>query len=110
MRHGLSNALILSHVMDFNAATAALPYAGAAVCMLPTLGGVGAQDRAFALADELAMLSRRCGLAHWMRDFGGPEDPLPMVAVNAMKQARLLVNNPHPLIEADALALYRQAF
>ena len=36
-------------------------------------------------------------------------DVLPMLAADAMKQTRLLVNNPRPLQEADALAIYREA-
>ena len=108
--HGLSNALMLSHVIRFNAAAAALAYAEVAACVFPALGAVAAQDRAFAFADELAALSRRCGLAHRLRDVGVPEDSLPMMAADAMKQTRLLVNNPRPFTEADALALYRQAF
>lgn len=33
-----------------------------------------------------------------------------MLARDAMKQTRLLDNNPVPVTEADALALYRAAF
>lgn len=33
-----------------------------------------------------------------------------MLAAEAMKQTRLLVNNPRPLLEADALAIYRAAW
>jgi alcohol dehydrogenase class IV len=35
---------------------------------------------------------------------------LPVLASEAMKQQRLLVNNPVPVNEADALALYEQAW
>jgi alcohol dehydrogenase class IV len=33
-----------------------------------------------------------------------------MLAADAMNQTRLLVNNPRPLGEADALAIYRAAW
>lgn len=33
-----------------------------------------------------------------------------MLAADAMKQTRLLANNPVEVTEADALRLYRQAF
>ena len=33
-----------------------------------------------------------------------------MLAADAMKQTRLLVNNPRPLTEADALEIYGQAW
>ncbi len=32
------------------------------------------------------------------------------MAEDAMKQTRLLVNNPRPLTQGDALAIYRQAW
>ncbi|MET1025662.1 MAG: iron-containing alcohol dehydrogenase, partial [Dongiaceae bacterium] len=55
-------------------------------------------------------LSQRCGLQQRLRDVGIPEDAVPMLAQDAMKQTRLLVNNPRPLTEQDALAIYRQAW
>ena len=33
-----------------------------------------------------------------------------MLARDAMNQTRLLVNNPRPVSEADALAIYERAF
>ena len=108
--HGLSNALMLSHVLRFNAVTAADAYSDVAPCVFPHLADVGTQARAGVFADELAGLSARCGLPQRLRDVGIPEDALPMMAADAMQQTRLLVNNPRPLTEADALGLYRQAW
>ncbi len=80
----------------------------------PLLGAraveIGTQARAGAFAEKLAELSRRCGLAQRLRDFDLPADVLPMLADDAMKQTRLLVNNLRPLIRADALSIYEQAW
>jgi hypothetical protein len=38
------------------------------------------------------------------------EEHLPKMAADAMKQTRLLVNNPRPVAETDALAIYRAAW
>ncbi|HUH83570.1 MAG TPA: iron-containing alcohol dehydrogenase [Stellaceae bacterium] len=108
--HGLSNALMLPHVLRFNAATAGMAYAEIAPCAFPELEEVGRQGRAAAFAERLAQLSARCGLAQRLRDVGIPSDALPMLASEAMKQTRLLVNNPRPVAEADALAIYREAW
>ena len=35
---------------------------------------------------------------------------LPRLAADAMLQTRLLVNNPREVLEADALAIYQQAY
>ncbi|NLC02627.1 MAG: iron-containing alcohol dehydrogenase, partial [Pseudomonas formosensis] len=58
----------------------------------------------------LSQLSPRCNLPSRLRDAGVPEDSLEMLARDAMLQQRLLVNNPREVTEADALAIYRQAY
>ena len=108
--HGLSNALVLPHVLRFNAATAPGAYAEIAPLAFPELAAVDAAARATAFAQALADLSRRCGLPQRLRDVGIPEDALPKLAADAMNQTRLLVNNPRALAQADALAIYRAAW
>ncbi len=39
-----------------------------------------------------------------------PRDFLPKLASDAMNQTRLLGNNPRPVTEADALAIYTAAY
>ncbi|GGD21687.1 iron-containing alcohol dehydrogenase [Aureimonas glaciei] len=108
--HGLSNALVLPHVLRFNAGTAAGAYADIAPCVFPDMEAIGRPARAAHFAERMAALSLQCGLPQRLRDVGIPEDFLPRLAADAMKQTRLLVNNPRPLSEQDALALYRAAF
>jgi alcohol dehydrogenase class IV len=108
--HGLSNALVLSHVLRFNAVTAAAAYADVAPCAFPDLANLKPDARADAFADRLAQLAARCGLPGRLRDVGIPADAVPALADDAMRQTRLLVNNPRPLGHADALAIYRAAW
>ncbi len=109
--HGLSNALVLPHVLRFNAPDAAHLYAEIAADCFPGLDAEeGAQGRCAALIEELTKLSARVGLPARLRDVGIGEDALPKMAVDAMKQQRLLVNNPRSLSEGDALAIYRAAW
>jgi alcohol dehydrogenase class IV len=108
--HGLSNALVLSHVLRFNAETAGHLYADIAPIVFPKLAELGTQARGAAFAEELAELTVRCGLSPRLRDVGIPEDALEMMADDAMKQTRLLVNNPRPLTRADAFAIYSAAW
>ncbi|MEZ7813902.1 MAG: iron-containing alcohol dehydrogenase [Paracoccaceae bacterium] len=76
----------------------------------PHLEVVQIQDRAVAFCEALAELSRECRLPQRLSDMNITEDWLPRLARDAMNQGRLLVNNPHPVLEADALAIYRAAF
>ncbi|MNR61459.1 hypothetical protein D3C85_1832180 [compost metagenome] len=52
----------------------------------------------------------RSGAPRRLRDVKVTQESLPLLASDAMKQERLLMNNPVDVREADALALYRQAF
>jgi alcohol dehydrogenase class IV len=108
--HGLSNALVLAHVLRFNVVTAPGVYADIAPHAFPELAAQQGQARAAAFCDALQTLSRRCGLPQRLRDAGVPEEALPRLASDAMNQKRLLVNNPRPLTEADALEIYRRAW
>ena len=108
--HGLSNALVVPHVIRFNAPAAAAVYAEIAADLFPELASVDAPNRADAFAEALAGLAPACNLESRLRDVGIPQEALPTLAADAMKQTRLLVNNPRPLTEADALEIYRQAW
>ncbi|MGI4860731.1 MAG: iron-containing alcohol dehydrogenase [Janthinobacterium lividum] len=108
--HGLSNALVLPHVMRFNLGHANGPYAALAGELFPDLLGRPEAGRASTLIDRLEELSRELGVPQRLRDVGIPEDALPTLAADAMKQTRLLVNNPRTVSEADALAIYQAAY
>lgn len=109
--HGLSNALVLPHVMRFNVPHAETAYADIAVDAFPHLAGerdIKARCRAF--IECLEQLSARLALPQRLRDVGIGEEHLSAMAADAMKQTRLLVNNPRPVREADALAIYKAAW
>jgi len=108
--HGLSNALVLPHVLRFNAVTAHHAYVDLAPHLFPDLASLEGQERVAAFCDRLATLSSDCGLPQTLRDMKITEDWLPKLAKDAMNQTRLLVNNPRPVNEADALAIYTAAF
>ncbi len=108
--HGLSNALVLPHVLRFNAPAAGLIYAEIAADAFPHLAGEEDGVRCAAFIDCLMDLSRKLGLPQRLRDVGIGEQHLAAMAADAMKQTRLLVNNPRPLQETDALGIYRAAW
>lgn len=109
--HGLSNALVLPHVLRFNAPQAAHLYAEIAADAFPHLAAEeGTQGRCAAFIEALADLSARVGLQPRLRDVGIGEEHLAKMAADAMKQTRLLVNNPRDVAETDALAIYRAAW
>ncbi|HQT46790.1 MAG: alcohol dehydrogenase [Acidocella sp. 20-63-7] len=107
--HGLSNALMLGPVLRFNAKAAALLYAELAEVM--DVAGTG--DATARSADFVAYMEKlmdESGAPRRLRDVGVTDNTLSMLAADAMKQTRLLMNNPVDVTEADALALYREAY
>lgn len=109
--HGLSNALVLPHVLRFNAQNAAVAYAEIAADVFPDLpSDESVQQRCASFIGRLEELSAKLGLPPRLRDVGIGEGHLAGMARDAMKQTRLLVNNPRPVTEADAHAIYRAAW
>jgi alcohol dehydrogenase class IV len=108
--HGLSNALVLPHVMRFNASVCADAYATLAPDVFPDLASVQRELRVDEFINRLEALSADLGLEQTLREVGIGESDLSVMAVDAMKQSRLLVNNPREVSEADALAIYQAAF
>lgn len=105
--HGLSNALVLPYVLRFNASMCEPLYAELALDAFPDLEG---RATGAAFADALEGLSARLGLQQRLRDVAIPREALPMMAEDAMRQTRLLVNNPRPLALEDARAIYEAAW
>lgn len=113
--HGLSNALVLPEVLRFNAAEASNgsmeKYARLSPLVFPGLKKIeSAQARCAAFIEALATLSQSLGLQSRLREVGIAKSDLPMLAGEAMKQTRLLVNNPRVVTEADALSIYKAAW
>lgn len=109
--HGLSNALVLKEVMRFNAPVCYAQYAELAPHVFPDLDiSHSAQAVCATFIERLGALSEKTGLAPRLRDHGIGEDALPVMAAAAMKQTRLLVNNPRDVTKSDALAIYRAAW
>ncbi len=108
--HGLSNALVLPHVLRFNAQVAPEAYAALLPHVFPDLPAMSVAEAALQFAESMADLSRACGLEQGLRDMGIAREALPILARDAMNQTRLLVNNPRPVDEAAALKIYEAAW
>ncbi len=108
--HGLSNALMLRHVLQHNSEAARDHYAELAELLAPDCAGQGSQARCAILIDTLDRMIAASGIAPRLRDHGISREDIPILAREAMKQQRLLVNNPCAIDEADAARLYEAAW
>ena len=108
--HGVTNALMLRHVLLHNSEAARELYAELALIVVPDCAEQGSQARAAALIDRLDRLVTESGITTRLRDYGIDLSEAPILAREAMKQTRLLVNNPCEITEADAQRLYEAAW
>jgi len=106
--HGLSNSLVLPHVLRFNAPEAAPLYAELAAIAVPQASG-SAEARTEALVAAMQQTARITGIQTTLQQVGINESDLDRLADDAMLQTRLLGNNPRTLTRADARAIYATA-
>ena len=108
--HGLSNALVLTQVLRFNLPEAETLYAELAPIVDPRTEGLSVSQKARLFVDATAAICRDCKVPASLADVGIGADDLNKLAEDAMKQTRLLVNNPREVRFEDALAIYTEAF
>lgn len=106
--HGLSNSLVLPHVLRFNAPEAAPLYAELAAIAVPQASG-SEEARTEALVAAMQQTARITGIQTTLQQVGIAESDLDRLADDAMLQTRLLGNNPRTLTRADARAIYAAA-
>jgi maleylacetate reductase len=103
--HGVLNAIVLPHVMAFNADATSDAMSAIADAM-----DAGARTRDFAAASRgVAALVASLPLPQRLRDAGVPEGVLDSVATEAAANSTVQAN-PKPVTEADLRELLRQAW
>jgi len=107
--HGLSIALMLPHVLDFNVAADPPRYATVAAAL-----GVEPRRTAFDTAragvDRCRALIQGCGLPRGLASVHIPKAAIPQMVASALTVKRLLDNNPRSVNAGDATAVYEAAY
>jgi alcohol dehydrogenase class IV len=107
--HGLSNALVLIGVLRFNLPEAQGLYAELAPILDPSTQRLPVAEQAQRFVDALAAICRDCGVPASLAEVGVTEADLTRLSEDALKQTRLLVNNPRAVTYQDAYAIYSEA-
>ena len=109
LAHGLSNALLLPFVMEYNIPANTKKYANVAVAL-----GCEKQvdDKATACAGvrKIKELIKACGIPAGLKEVNVPGSAIAQMATDAMKVQRLLKNNPREITEKDAIEIYKAAY
>ncbi|OTG84089.1 alcohol dehydrogenase [Acinetobacter sp. ANC 4558] len=107
--HGVSNALMLPHVLKWNVIGCAERLSHIAT-ILKLNKGQNHQENAESLVEFLHKFSEQLKIPAGLRSFGIKESDIPALAAEAIKVERLLKNNPRQLSVADIEAIYYEAY
>jgi alcohol dehydrogenase len=106
--HGLSNSLVLPHVLRFNLPSVPAQYAELAGIVVPDASGSD-EARAHALIVAMQQIATITGIETTLQQVGIAESDLDRLADDAMLQTRLLGNNPREVTREHARAIYAAA-
>ncbi|MEO9474389.1 MAG: iron-containing alcohol dehydrogenase [Cyclobacteriaceae bacterium] len=107
--HGLSNALLLPFVLEFNLQNAENRYAEIALAM----GGKqlkSQKETALQGIDLIRKLIKDCGMPARLSELSITNDSVTSMAEDALKIQRLLKNNVREVALKDAISIYQSAF
>ncbi len=110
--HGVSNALLLSHIARFNAFASPNRFAEAAEMLGGDTYDIPERDGALLCADLIGELVADLGLPRTLRDLGAGigKNCFATMAAKAMGVARPIANNPRDICEKDCIAIYEEVF
>lgn len=108
--HGLANAMMIPHVMEFNLPAAERSLANVARCMGESVEGKSPRAAAAAAVNAVRMLCEDIGIPSSLLEIGLPRADIPMLVDEALKVTRPVENNPRTLSREAAAQIYRQAF
>lgn len=107
--HGLANAILLPHVMAFNATQAAERYVNIARALGVDTAGMSAHDAALNGIEAVYRLYARLGIPRTLRAVGLTPDRIPRMAHQSMLDS-CHRRNPRPCTEGEMVTLYEAAF
>ncbi len=110
MSHGRSNAILLPHIMRFNVPGNPERFAAIASLMGRDVEGLPLIEAAELAAVAVQELLETIRVPYRLREYGIPEDALPVLVAGGMKQARLFVPNPRDLSEEDVRSIFQEAW
>ncbi|HEV2425554.1 MAG TPA: iron-containing alcohol dehydrogenase [Terriglobia bacterium] len=109
VHHGLTNAILLPHVMRFNLPVSRARLADLAVALGVDTHGMSTDEAALAAIGAIEAVNEEIGIVPRLRDAGVCEEMIPQMVPLAMADGCRLCN-PRPTTAQDMETLYRAAF
>lgn len=110
LAHGVTNALLLPFVMEWNKLACVERFRGIAEAFGEPVAGLSDHAVADAVIARMHRLCAEVEIPSGLRSFDIPESAIPELAAEAIKVERLLRNNPRVLSLEDIEAIYHAAY
>ena len=110
MAHGVSNALLLPYVMEFNKIACLDKFKIIAECFDEPIDNCNSVQIADKVIKRLHLLCEMVNIPTGLESFGISKDVIPELAAEAIKVERLLRNNPRRLNLKEIEQIYQAAY
>jgi alcohol dehydrogenase class IV len=107
--HGLANAVLLPHGMEFNIIANPKKFINIAKAMGEHVESLRLMEAAMAAVDAVIEISDDIGAPVTLEDVGVTKESLPKMAEDAMKSGHIAVN-PRDVTKEDAMRILEKAF
>ena len=106
--HGVSNAILFAHVMEFNMDVCKDRLAVLCDVVYPELSAKTVDEKAQHIVDEIKDIVKTTNIPTSLKEFGVPAEDLEVLVESGSQQTRLLVNNMKELSLDDIRNLYKK--
>jgi alcohol dehydrogenase len=107
--HGVSNSLMFPYVAEYNVMADLPKFSALARALGEKVDGLTPRDAALCFVNSVKALVRDVGLPTTLTEVGISPSELPHLVDVAVRQTRLLSNNPRTLTRGDIDTIYRKA-
>ncbi len=107
--HGIANAILLPHVMEFNLIGNIPKFIEIAKAMHQDVHTIDRMEAARRSVDAVNKLLVDLNIPRRLREVGVPEDGIPVLAEDTMKSGNVLFNPRKTTLE-DAIGIFKAAY
>ena len=106
--HGVSNAILFAHVMDFNRSACETELAELCDEVYPELSGKSVGEKSCYIIQKIAEIVKTTNIPTDLSQFGITAEDLDFLVEAGSQQTRLLVNNKRELSKDDIREIYKK--
>ncbi len=106
--HGVANAILLPHIMEYNALACPEKMGRLAQMLGADVYGLSPLEAAAAAVEAVRQLKADVGIVTGLKEWGVKDEEIPLMAADAMKSGNIAVN-PRQTTLGDIVRLYQVA-